>query len=126
MDSTAALEVPEIPERLLVVGGGYIGLELGQVYAALGSAVTLVEMTDGLLPGADRDLVQWVARRVEKQFAAVRLNARLETLRETSGGVEATIGGAAATFDRGLGARRRPPLPPGGGVRAAPGEKDAR
>ncbi len=71
MDSTAALEIPEIPERLLVVGGGYIGLELGQVYAALGSAVTLVEMTDGLLPGADRDLVQWVARRVEKQFAAV-------------------------------------------------------
>src|SRR5437867_2060426 len=55
MDSTAALEVPEVPERLLVVGGGYIGLELGQVYAALGSAVTLVEMTDGLLPGADRD-----------------------------------------------------------------------
>src|SRR5436309_580746 len=54
MDSTAALEVPEVPERLLVVGGGYIGLELGQVYAALGSAVTLVEMTDGLLPGADR------------------------------------------------------------------------
>jgi dihydrolipoamide dehydrogenase len=74
MDSTAALEVAEIPERLLVVGGGYIGLELGQVYAALGSAVTLVEMTDGLLPGADRDLVQWLARRVEKQFAAVKLD----------------------------------------------------
>src|SRR5207247_1839696 len=100
MDSTAALEVPEVPERLLVVGGGYIGLELGQVYAALGSAVTLVEMTDGLLPGADRDLVQWVARRVEKQFAAVRLNARLEALRETAGGVEATVGGASLTFDR--------------------------
>src|SRR5262250_2184636 len=58
MDSTAALEVPEIPGRLLVIGGGYIGLELGQVYAALGSEVTLVEMLDGLLPGADRDLVQ--------------------------------------------------------------------
>src|SRR6058998_1348838 len=80
MDWTAALEVPEIPERLLVIGGCYIGLELGQVYAALGSAVTLVEMTDGLLPGADRDLVQWLGRRVDKQFAAVRLNARIEAL----------------------------------------------
>src|SRR5205809_3299059 len=100
MDSTAALELPDVPERLLVVGGGYIGLELGQVYAALGSTVTLVEMTDGLLPGADRDLVQWVARRVEKQFAAVRLNARLEALRETAGGVEATVGGASVALGR--------------------------
>src|SRR3989449_3989952 len=116
MDSTAALEVPEVPERLLVVGGGYIGLELGQVYAALGSAVTLVEMTDGLLPGADRDLVQWVARRVEKQFAAVRLNARLEALRETAGGVEATVGGASLTFDRVLFAVGRRPLTQGLGL----------
>ena len=52
-----------MPERLLVIGGGYIGLELGTVYAALGSRVTLVEMTDGLLPGVDRDLVQPLARR---------------------------------------------------------------
>ena len=126
MDSTAALEIPEIPERLLVVGGGYIGLELGQVYAALGSAVTLVEMTDGLLPGADRDLVQWVARRVEKQFAAVRLNARLETLRETSGGVEATIGGAAATFDRVLVAVGRRPLTEGIGLQTTRVKADAR
>jgi len=66
MDSTAALDLPEIPERLLVIGGGYIGLELGQVYAALGSKVTLVEMTDGLLPGVDRDLVQPLARRCER------------------------------------------------------------
>src|SRR5260370_849973 len=56
MDSTSALEVADVPERLLVIGGGYIGLELGTVYAALGSQVTLVEMTDGLLPGVDRDL----------------------------------------------------------------------
>src|SRR5947207_3923478 len=126
MDSTAALELAEIPERLLVIGGGYIGLELGQVYAALGSAVTLVEMTDGLLPGADRDLVQWVARRVEKQFAAVRLNARLETLRETPGGVEATIGGAAATFDRVLVAVGRRPLTEGVGLETTRVKKDAR
>src|SRR5439155_1141360 len=126
MDSTAALEVPEVPERLLVVGGGYIGLELGQVYAALGSAVTLVEMTDGLLPGADRDLVQWVARRVEKQFAAVRLNARLEALRETAGGVEATVGGASLTFDRVLFAVGRRPLTEGLGLETTRAKKDAR
>ena len=58
MDSTGALELPDVPKSLLVVGGGYIGLELGTVYAALGSKVTVVEMTDGLLPGADRDLVE--------------------------------------------------------------------
>ena len=126
MDSTAALDVIDIPERLLVVGGGYIGLELGQVYAALGSAVTLVEMTDGLLPGVDRDLVQWVARRVDKQFAAVRLNARLETLRETSGGVEAVIAGAAATFDRALTAVGRRPLADGLGLEHTRITRDAR
>src|SRR6185295_15645005 len=63
MDSTAALDLPDIPKSLLVVGGGYIGLELGSVYAALGSAVTVVEMTSGLLPGADRDLVDVLAKR---------------------------------------------------------------
>ena len=57
MDSTGALNLPDIPKSMLVVGGGYIGLELGSVYATLGSAVTVVEMTPGLLPGADRDLV---------------------------------------------------------------------
>ena len=65
MDSTAALDLPDIPKSLLVVGGGYIGLELGIVYAALGSAVTVVEMTPGLLPGADRDLVDVLAKRVD-------------------------------------------------------------
>ncbi|MGE4056768.1 MAG: FAD-dependent oxidoreductase, partial [Vicinamibacterales bacterium] len=64
MDSTGALDLPDIPKTLLVVGGGYIGLELGSVYAALGSAVTVVEMTSGLLPGADRDLVDILARTV--------------------------------------------------------------
>jgi dihydrolipoamide dehydrogenase len=126
MDSTAALEVADIPERLLVVGGGYIGLELGHVYAALGSAVTLVEMTDGLLPGADRDIVQWVARRVDKQFAAVRLNARLEALRETKAGVQATIAGAAATFDRALIAVGRRPLTDGLGLETTRVKQDAR
>ena len=58
LDSTGALDLPEIPKSLLVIGGGYIGLELGSVYAALGTKVSVVEMTPGLLPGADRDLVQ--------------------------------------------------------------------
>ncbi|HUR20606.1 MAG TPA: FAD-dependent oxidoreductase, partial [Vicinamibacterales bacterium] len=65
MDSTGALNLPDIPKTLLVVGGGYIGLELGSVYAALFTKVTVVEMTDGLLPGADRDLVTFLARRLE-------------------------------------------------------------
>jgi dihydrolipoamide dehydrogenase len=116
MDSTAALEVVDIPERLLVVGGGYIGLELGQVYAALGSAVTLVEMTDGLLPGADRDLVQWLARRVERQLAAVKLRTRVEGLRETGAGIEARLGEQTAVFDRVLVAVGRRPQSDGLGL----------
>jgi dihydrolipoamide dehydrogenase len=100
MDSTAALEVPDVPERLLVVGGGYIGLELGQVYAALGSAVTLVEMTDGLLPGVDRDLVQPLARRCGKLFTAIHLGTTVASLRETAGGIEARVGETTAVFDR--------------------------
>jgi dihydrolipoyl dehydrogenase len=126
MTSTAALEIAEIPERLLVVGGGYIGLELGQVYAALGSAVTLVEMTDGLLPGADRDLVQWLARRVERQFASVRLTTRVERLRDTGGAVEATLGGETAVFDRVLLAVGRRPQSDGLGLETTRARLDPR
>ena len=101
MDSTAALELPEIPERLLVIGGGYIGLEMGTVYATLGSRVTLVEMTDGLLPGVDRDLVLPLQRRVEKLFAAVHLRTRVTALREVPAGIEAALEGQdAQRFDR--------------------------
>ena len=101
MDSTAALELPDIPERLLVIGGGYIGLELGTVYATLGSRVTLVEMTEGLLPGVDRDLVQPLQRRIEKLFAAVHLRTKVTGLRETGDRVEATLEGQGPqTFDR--------------------------
>ena len=101
MDSTAALELPEIPERLLVIGGGYIGLELGTVYATLGSRVTLVEMTEGLLPGVDRDLVQPLQRRIEKLFAAVHLRTKVTGLRETGDRIEATLEGQGPqTFDR--------------------------
>jgi dihydrolipoamide dehydrogenase len=101
MDSTAALDLPEIPERLLVIGGGYIGLELGQVYAALGSRVTVVEMTDGLLPGADRDLVLPLARRCEKLFAAIHLMSKVTALKESGSVIEAGIEGQAPqSFDR--------------------------
>jgi dihydrolipoamide dehydrogenase len=109
LDSTAALELPEIPARLLVIGGGYIGLELGQVYAALGSQVTLVEMTDGLLPGVDRDLVQPLARRCEKMFAAVHLGMRVSDVREVGDTVQARVGESEATFDRVLVAVGRRP-----------------
>ena len=101
MDSTAALELPDIPERLLVIGGGYIGLEMGTVYATLGSQVTLVEMTDGLLPGVDRDLVQPLQRRIEKLFTAVHLKTKVTALREAGGAIEADWEGQGTQrFDR--------------------------
>jgi dihydrolipoamide dehydrogenase len=116
LDSTAALELPEIPARLLVIGGGYIGLELGQVYAALGSQVTLVEMTDGLLPGVDRDLVQPLARRCEKTFASIHLGTRVSDLREVGDTIEARVGEDTATFDRVLVAVGRRPETAGLGL----------
>jgi dihydrolipoamide dehydrogenase len=116
LDSTAALELPEVPERLLVIGGGYIGLELGQVYAALGSKVSLVEMTDGLLPGVDRDLVQPLARRCEKAFLAIHLSTKVGDLRETADGIQVTLGDETATFDRALVAVGRRPQTAGLGL----------
>lgn len=77
MDSTSALEVPEIPETLLVMGGGYIGLELGQVYAALGARVDVVEMQASLLSGVDADLTRVLSGRLERQFNAIRLSCRV-------------------------------------------------
>jgi len=86
-DSSGALELAEVPQSLLVVGGGYIGLELGSVYAALGSQVSVVEMTAGLLPGCDRDLVSVLKRRLEKQFSEILLNTRVTGLKEQKNGV---------------------------------------
>jgi dihydrolipoamide dehydrogenase len=117
IDSTAALELADVPERLLVIGGGYIGLELGQVYAALGSAVTLVEMTDGLLPGVDRALVHPLARRCEKLFAQIRLGARVTSLVERGSAIEARFDGdRVAAFDRVLVAVGRQPASAGLGL----------
>ena len=78
MDSTGALDLPDIPGTLLVIGGGYIGLELGSVYATLGTKVTCVEMMPGLLPGADRDLVLPLHKRLEKLFSAILLNTTVK------------------------------------------------
>jgi dihydrolipoamide dehydrogenase len=127
MDSTAALALADVPERLLVIGGGYIGLELGQVYAALGSRVTLVEMTDGLLPGVDRDLVQPLARRCGKLFTAIHLQTKVVALLETSAGVEAELTGREReTFDRVLVAVGRRPRSEGLGLEATRVRADAR
>jgi dihydrolipoamide dehydrogenase len=93
MDSTRALELPDVPASLLVVGGGYIGLELGTVYAALGSRVTVVEMTGGLLPGADRDLVNVLARRIEAMCEAVLLDTKVVGMRAAGDGVAVTFEG---------------------------------
>ena len=127
MDSTAALAIAEVPARLLVVGGGYIGLELGQVYAALGSAVTLAEMTDALLPGADPDLVQPLARRVQRQFAGVHLGAAVSDVRLVSDEIEAVLGAAGPQrFDRMLVAVGRRPVTDGLGLPATQIRVDAR
>jgi len=103
MDSTGALELPDVPESLLVVGGGYIGLEMGTVYAALGSRVSVVEMTDGLLPGVDRDLVKPLQKRLGQVFEGIHLNTKIAALADQGQSIEATLDGAekkTARFDR--------------------------
>ena len=89
MDSTSALELADIPASLLVVGGGIIGLELGTVYAALGTQVSVVELTPGLIPPADRDLVKPLHQRLEKQFADLKLNTKVTAIREVGETIEA-------------------------------------
>ena len=91
LDSTSALDLPDIPKRLLVVGGGYIGLELGSVYAALGSKVSVVEMTDGLLQGADRDLVRFLHQRLEKKFEALMFETKVLEVKDDKKGLTVTL-----------------------------------
>jgi dihydrolipoamide dehydrogenase len=99
MDSTGALNLEDIPGSLLVVGGGYIGLELGSVYAALGTRVTVVEMLPGLLPGADRDLVLPLHKRLEKMFEAILLNTTVASLKEEGAGIRARFEGTPVKDD---------------------------
>lgn len=94
--STEALALPEIPGRLLVVGGGYIGLELGTVYARLGSEVTVVEMLPQIMAGVDRDLVRPLEKRLKQLFAAIHLETKVAGVEETSEGVKVSLEGKAA------------------------------
>jgi dihydrolipoamide dehydrogenase len=121
MDSTGALALDEVPERLLVVGGGIIGLEMATVYDALGSAVTVVELTEGLIPEADRDLVKPLYDRVKGRYHAIHLGTRVEAVEAREDGLHATFsdGVAPAVFDRVLVAVGRIPNGAGLGLDAA-------
>lgn len=104
MDSTAALDMPDVPKSLLVVGGGYIGLELGSVYAALGSRVSVVEMMPGLLPGADRDLVRVLEKRLKPELEAIMVNTRVSGIKELKSGIRVSFEGdgeiAPVTYEK--------------------------
>ena len=94
MDSTGALALTDIPKRMLVIGGGYIGLEMGSVYANLGSEVSVVEWTSGLLPGADRDLVKPLQKHLDKLFnKRIFLNTKVGSVAEVDNQVEVTFEG---------------------------------
>ncbi|MFN5470289.1 MAG: dihydrolipoyl dehydrogenase [Pirellulaceae bacterium] len=121
MDSTGALALTDIPKRLLVVGGGSIGLEMGTVYANLGSQVTVVEWTDGLLPGADRDLVKPLHKHLEKLFdKRIYLNTKVGSMAEVDNQVEVTFEGPGKygheRFDRVLVSVGRRPVSAGLGL----------
>lgn len=104
LDSTSALEVDEIPKKILIVGGGYIGLEMGTVYAAFGSKVTVVEMMDSLLPGVDADLVRPLQLRLKRQFENIFLKTKVESIEKSNSGFTAVLEGAVSekehTFDQ--------------------------
>ncbi|MBM4021207.1 MAG: dihydrolipoyl dehydrogenase [Planctomycetes bacterium] len=120
MDSTAALELRDVPKSLLVVGGGYIGLEMGTVYAELGSQVSVVELSDTLLPGVDRDLVKPLQQRLEKLFTAIHLRTKVARLEDTGTAVrvhfEGPAGASTAEYARVLVAVGRRPNSDGLGL----------
>ena len=118
MDSTGGLDLPDIPKTMLVIGGGYIGLELGTVYATLGTRVSVVEMTPTLLPGADRDLVNVLEKRIKGLFANIMTSTKVVKVEEVKNGITVTFeksadgsGGTSSTetFDRVLVAIGRRP-----------------
>jgi len=120
MDSTAALELEEIPQRLLIVGGGIIGLEMSCIYEALGSKVTVVELTPGLMPGTDPDLVRPLQRRISKRFEAIHLETRVSRVDVADDALFAHFEGkfeGREAFDRILVAVGR--TPNGGRINAA-------
>lgn len=121
MDSTGALELKDIPKKLLVIGGGYIGLEMGSVYASLGSQVTVVEWTQTLLPGADRDLVKPLQKRLDHLFQnRIFLNTKVGSVAEVDNQIEVTFEGPGKygheRFDRVLVSVGRRPVSAGMGL----------
>lgn len=120
MDSTGALALEEVPQSLLVIGGGYIGLEMGTVYAELGSAVTVVELLDGLLPGVDRDLVKPLEKKLRNRFAGIHLNSKVVELKEVGEKIDVRVEGTefsgTHSFDRVLVSIGRRPLTTGIGL----------
>ena len=91
MDSTGALELKDIPKRLLIVGGGIIGLEMGTVYDALGSRVSVVELSDGLMQGCDRDLVRPLQKRMEQRFEKIMLNTKVNIIEPKEDGIHVSF-----------------------------------
>jgi dihydrolipoamide dehydrogenase len=120
MDSTGALALDDVPASLLVIGGGYIGLEMGTVYAELGSAVTVVELLEGLLPGADRDLVKPLEKRLREKFAAIHLGTKVVELTDAGEKVAVRMEGpemnGTHSFDRVLVSIGRRPMTSGIGL----------
>ena len=96
MDSTAALELSDIPKRLLIVGGGIIGLEMATVYDALGSEVTVVEFMDSLIPGCDKDLVRPLHKRISKRYKAIHLNCKVSQIKAQKNGLRVSFEGPKA------------------------------
>jgi len=113
IDSTGALDIADIPQRFLVLGGGIIGLEMATVYHALGSKVTVVELMDQIIPGADRDIVTPLMKRIEKRYEAIHLKTKVTRVDATPDGLVAHFDGGkappSATFDRVLVAVGRRP-----------------
>jgi dihydrolipoamide dehydrogenase len=113
IDSTGALELKDVPERLLVIGGGIIGLEMATVYDALGSKVTIVELSSGLIPGCDKDLVKPLERRVKKRYENIYLNSKVTAIESTDTGLKVSFEGKKVpesdTFDKVLLAVGRQP-----------------
>lgn len=104
IDSTGALELDGVPARLLVIGGGIIGLEMATVYHALGSKVTIVELMDQIIPGADKDMVTPLMKRIQKQYEAIHLKAKVTAVEATPEGLKVSFEGGTApasdTFDK--------------------------
>jgi dihydrolipoamide dehydrogenase len=113
IDSTGALALEDVPDRLLIIGGGIIGLEMATVYDALGSAVTVVELLDALIPGADKDLVRPLQKRIQGRYEAIHLKTRVSSVQATDDGLRVSFEGDEApepqVYDRVLLAVGRKP-----------------